>query len=368
MKPIVHIIGAGLAGLSCAVHARELGMTVKLYESTPKAGGRIRRVNEHDNGTHLLVKGYQHTFEYLDKIGTSSSLKPYKTASYKMCEGPLSWEVPGHHIFGHIARGVVPGVNVLNLMGKTAKRRLWEPLYLAVYNTPMATIPGKLVRDTFLEILKQGPSAMEPYFVENTLEEAFVVPAFKQFDIEYGQSLRKITTNQLEFKDKTININDGDKVVLALPSQAYEHIAHPFSIPTFEYNAITNVHFYPTLKQCEQFFGLVNTLSQWVYTKDNHICVTISNYKNDRDDLADHIWKEIRFHLDMAESALPEHKVVTEKFATPVQDKHFVENRLDTQTNLHNVFLAGDWVNTGLPCTIEGAIKSGKNAALAAFS
>ncbi|MDL1893410.1 hypothetical protein FBQ87_11060 [Sphingobacteriales bacterium CHB3] len=41
--------------------------------------------------------------------------------------------------------------------------------------------------------------------------------------------------------------------------------------------------------------------------------------------------------------------------------------RPDHQTEIANLLLAGDWTNTGLPATIEGAILSGERcAALAA--
>ncbi len=364
----IHVVGAGLAGLSAAIHAQNLGAKVQLYEASPNAGGRIRRVGDHDNGTHLLVKGYSHTFEYLEMIGGKDRLKPYPSKAYSMGEGPLYWDVPGKHIFGHIARGVVPGVHILNLMGKTAKRRLWEPLYMAVFNTPMKDVPRKLVTGTFLEILKYGPEAMEPYFAEDTLDDALVRPALEKLTVKCSKRLTKITETELVFRDETIALGENDKVVLALPAQAYPKIEHPFNIPEQKYSAITNIHFYPDLSQRERFFGLVNTLSQWVYTKDNYICVTISNHDETGDELADHIWKEIRFHLDMAEAPTPKHRIVCEKFATPLQDKRFLDSRPGYQSSLPNVFLAGDWIDTGLPCTIEGAIKSGKTAAEAIFS
>jgi uncharacterized protein with NAD-binding domain and iron-sulfur cluster len=42
--------------------------------------------------------------------------------------------------------------------------------------------------------------------------------------------------------------------------------------------------------------------------------------------------------------------------------------RPDTKTKLDNLFLAGDWTNTGYPATIEGAVMSGKKAAEATFT
>jgi len=40
-----------------------------------------------------------------------------------------------------------------------------------------------------------------------------------------------------------------------------------------------------------------------------------------------------------------------------------VRRRPGAATAVQNLFLAGDWTNTGLPATIEGAILSGENAA-----
>ena len=45
--------------------------------------------------------------------------------------------------------------------------------------------------------------------------------------------------------------------------------------------------------------------------------------------------------------------------ATPAQDAR----RSGPATAWSNLFLAGDWTETGLPATIEGAIRSGNRAA-----
>jgi uncharacterized protein with NAD-binding domain and iron-sulfur cluster len=57
-------------------------------------------------------------------------------------------------------------------------------------------------------------------------------------------------------------------------------------------------------------------------------------------------------------------KVIKEKRATFVPEKAILKNRPSAKTKIKNFFLAGDWTNTGLPATIEGAIKSGKSAAI----
>ena len=76
----LHVIGGGLAGLSCAVEARRLGASVTVYEAAPRAGGRCRSVDDPvlrrriDNGSHLLLSGNVHALAYLDCIGGRDGL------------------------------------------------------------------------------------------------------------------------------------------------------------------------------------------------------------------------------------------------------------------------------------------------------
>ena len=63
MSGTVHIIGAGLAGLSAAVRLTSRGRNVVVHEATAFAGGRCRSYHDAsvgmtiDNGNHLLLSG-----------------------------------------------------------------------------------------------------------------------------------------------------------------------------------------------------------------------------------------------------------------------------------------------------------------------
>src|SRR6185369_5623496 len=72
----VHVIGAGLAGLSAAVRLTQAGRTVHLYEAAPRAGGRCRSYFEPrldciiDNGGHVILGANAATLAYVDTIGS----------------------------------------------------------------------------------------------------------------------------------------------------------------------------------------------------------------------------------------------------------------------------------------------------------
>ncbi len=55
--------------------------------------------------------------------------------------------------------------------------------------------------------------------------------------------------------------------------------------------------------------------------------------------------------------------MIKERWATPVLDVATVSRRPGTRTRFPNLVLAGDWVDTGLPATLEAAAESGHRAA-----
>jgi uncharacterized protein with NAD-binding domain and iron-sulfur cluster len=61
--------------------------------------------------------------------------------------------------------------------------------------------------------------------------------------------------------------------------------------------------------------------------------------------------------------AMPSWRVVKERRATIAATAAQERRRPAARTALANLVLAGDWTATGLPATIEGAIRSGETAA-----
>jgi len=84
------------------------------------------------------------------------------------------------------------------------------------------------------------------------------------------------------------------------------------------------------------------------------------------EDLAIRIWADVSKALNL-KVPMPAWQIVKEKratfAATPQQDAR----RPAARTQWRNLFLAGDWTQTGLPATIEGALRSGETAAALAL-
>ena len=80
MTRTVHIIGAGLAGLSAAIKLTGRGDNVVVHEATAFAGGRCRSYHDAfvgmtiDNGNHLLLSGNRAALAYLREIGGTDRL------------------------------------------------------------------------------------------------------------------------------------------------------------------------------------------------------------------------------------------------------------------------------------------------------
>jgi uncharacterized protein with NAD-binding domain and iron-sulfur cluster len=105
---------------------------------------------------------------------------------------------------------------------------------------------------------------------------------------------------------------------------------------------------------------------EWIFVFADRISVTVSNAdaiaERPREELAALLWADVVRALKF-DAPLPAWQVVKEKratfAATPAQDAR----RPPAHTQWRNLFLAGDWTQTGLPATIEGALRSGETAA-----
>jgi hypothetical protein len=141
-------------------------------------------------------------------------------------------------------------------------------------------------------------------------------------------------------------------------------------VPT-EFRAILNAHFRidPPPGQ-PPVLGVLNGTVEWLFAFPGRLSVTVSAADRlidvPREELAKTIWGDIArvsgLSGDLA-NTLPPWQIVRERRATFAATPREDAKRPGAATAWHNLALAGDWTDTGLPATIESAIRSGNRAA-----
>jgi squalene-associated FAD-dependent desaturase len=179
-----------------------------------------------------------------------------------------------------------------------------------------------------------------------------------------------------------------DAVIIATPWQRVRHILSPqlvavlpqvSALDQIDAAPITGVHlwFDRVITELEHA-ALVDMLSQWLFrrtdlaegraTNEYYYQVVISASRNltgrDRADVVAEICDELRSVWPAARDAkLLRWKMVTDPVAVFSVRPGIERVRPPQSTALGQLFLAGDWTDTGWPATMEGAIRSGYLAA-----
>ena len=408
MARSVHIIGAGLAGLATAVRLCGQGVHATVYEATNQAGGRCRSYLDPvlgitiDNGNHLLLSGNRAALGYLDTIGARDRLAGPPDASFPFVDlatherwtlrandGRVPWwifdrsrRVPGTRARDYLTvlrvlrapSGATIG-EVLDCKGPLYERLL-GPLLLAALNTEPPESSASLAAAVIRETLAAGGRSYRPLFARDGLSAAFVEPALRFIEanggkVVFGERLRALTfeaerVSGLDFGDLSVPLRPGDATVLAVPPVVAASLVPDLTVPS-EFRAIVNAHFrLAPPATLAPMTGIVNGTAEWLFAFPDRLSVTISGadrlLDTPREEVAALIWREVAEVAGIA-APLPAWQIVRERRATFAALPHEDAKRPGAQTRWHNLLLAGDWTATGLPATIEGAIRSGDRAA-----
>ncbi len=408
------MVGGGLAGLSAALTLADAGRDVTLYESGPACGGRCRSYDDRvlgtrlDNGNHLLLSGNRDTFAFLRRLGTAATLTgpgrpifPFidlqtrERWTLDLGRGRIPWwlfsqarRVPGTSLRDHAAllRLILagPGATVAECLPPGALAdRLLTPLAIAILNTVPEQGSAGLLAAVFRESLTRGGAACIPAFPAVGLSESFIDPALAALEAQgavirpgcriAGLARENGRITAMTGPDGEVRLAPDDRVVLAVPAPVATALMPDVTGPD-AFESIINLHFRASNigsvphVAAARFVGLVNSLAEWIFLKDNVISVTISAANRfahlDPDALTAQIWRDVVIALGLPrEASMPQARLVREKRATFEATPEQNRRRARARTSVANVTLAGDWTATGLPATIEGAIRSGRTAA-----
>jgi squalene-associated FAD-dependent desaturase len=410
---LVHVVGAGLAGLASAVRLAERGRRAVVHEGAQQAGGRCRSYFDRalgrtiDNGNHLLLSGNRSAIAYLRTIGATHSLIGPEQAVFPFVDlesgarwtvrpnrGRLPWwvavphrRVPDTRLSAYLtAAWSLARAGPDDTIGDRLDARdplwraFWDPLVRAILNTPPETASARLLWQALKESFAGGGAGCRPLVAGSGLSESFVHPALRYLaargiEVGFGQRLRSLEVADgrvrgLDFGERVVKLEADDKVVLGLPPAQTAALLPDLVLPR-EAHAIVNGHFClpepVRLPQRSVLLGVIGGTAQWIFARGPLISLTVSAADDLADDPAEavalRLWSDTARALGLPSSPLPPWRIVKEKRATFAQTPAAAHLRPGPRTALANLLLAGDWTATGLPATIEGAIRSGQRAA-----
>ena len=415
------VIGGGAAGLSTAAYLSSNGIKVTILESSPKAGGRAYSFSDPisgnviDNGQHILMGCYKDTLNFIKLIGAKDNFVSNKSLRINFLQRggkvtnliAVPYLYPINILIALLKYDAIPvkdRISILKFMvkipftshqklvGKSVNdwlsesnqneaviKSLWEIITVGALNTNIKKASALIFRDILMKIFFYGNFASTIVLPKYDLTRSYIEPALefikaKEGVISFSSPVEEIiTTNNNITAVKTNNevLTDFDFIISAIPYHSTIKLFPDLfeeNMLEFEYSTIVNIHIWLNENNFkEEFYGLINSPVHWVFNKGSHLNLVISDadylIEESSWEIYDLCLNELKLFMNIHEENIVRYKIIKEKRATfiPSSKIHFA--RPSSKTKYKNLFLAGDWTDTGLPSTLESAVKSGRIAA-----
>lgn len=391
----IHIIGAGLSGLSAALALADSGHRICVHEAAAQAGGRCRSYHDMvlnrilDNGNHLILESNKETFALLETIGTRENWIALREGyTFIDLKHGSEWELKAPRWLPKTA--LIENFALLRLMHAGSQstvsqfcashRRLYqqfiEPICVSALNTKPQQASARAFGNLLKQLIKGGPRAAIPYVARRCLQQDLIEPLIetlksKGVDIYYQQRLKVMEyeegrVSNLRFTRGDTPVGEHDTVILAVPAYTATELLTDSAVPA-EHEAIINGHFrLDHSRHNGEILGIAGSFAQWIFFRDGMVSTTTSaaneHLELTKEEIASLLWADICSALGVKDE-LPDYRIITEKRATFTATPQNEARRPQATTGYSNLFLAGDYTATGLPATMEGSITSGNKAA-----
>lgn len=301
---------------------------------------------------------------------------------------------------GATAIAASPGETVENWLirnGQTARLRemLWDPLALAALNQQPAEAAAPPFARVLAEMFGADPRAAAIVLPTRPLHLMYAEPARRYIDGHGGHVVTGAAIKLKVAHDGRITAHAGadtwsaPAVVSAVPWFALPDLfEQPPAVladtlakarATMSSPIVTVNLWFDREVMDEPFIGLPGRVMQWVFDKravfgeDDHAASHVSLVSSGA---AAVLRLENHELIAMAHgellATLPAVRPATLTRASVIREPHATFSlapgqpaRPSTHTALRGFYLAGDWIDTGLPATIESAVRSGHYAASA---
>ena len=247
------------------------------------------------------------------------------------------------------------------------------PLAIAALNTQPEQALARLLAAVLRETLMRGGDACLPMFPRDGLSAALIDPAVallagRGATFHFGRRIAALEiaggrVTGLAGPDGPISLGPADAVVLAVPPWVASDLLPGLMVPAV-FEAILNMHFRDRGRPGPGRLHRPDRRHRGVGVRQARPRLRHHQRRQppggmDADRIVASVWPNVRAALRLS-GRLPPWRVVKERRATFAATAAQERRRPAARTDLANLVLAGDWTATGLPATIEGAIRSGE--------
>ena len=424
------VIGGGCAGLAAATRLAEKGKRVLVLEARPTLGGRATAFTDPatgervDNGQYVLLGCYRDTFQFLDRIGARDHVHlqdrlavdtidrdgvasrlacPSLRPPFNLVGGLMTWSALGWrdriaalHIrraLGGVGRPFTGRQTVrewLTAHHQTPRliEMLWEPLAVAALNQSIDVASAAPFARVLEEMLAGDSRAASIALPLKPLDELYALPARDYIErcggVVKTNAPARIESSQVSVRQERFV---APVIICAVPWFALSDVfvdppaslratldaadrtaASPILTVNLWFDRVVTEHV---------LVGLPGRTMQWVFDKrrvfgerTSHLSLVSSGAENvvslTNEELIDLAVREVKAAIPAAREATVRRAVVVREKRATFSVAPGQPPRPAVQTSIPGLFLAGDWIDTGLPATIEAAVRSGHMAAAAA--
>lgn len=424
---IVLVIGGGWSGIAAAMGLAVGGCEVVVVEERPYLGGRARSFidresgDEIDNGQHVMMGCYHDVLRIVRELGTDHLLERQRALRVAFVDTAGRHDVldasrlPGRAgvaagllgLRGIGFRSRLAGLHLalkISLGAATGKgltcadflrqhrqphdiiTRFWEPIVLATLNAPVEEASADLLVEV-MRLAFLGTTEDSQLLIPTSGLSALLAPFNEWLGGKGGSVLSSTSVDNLLIRNGVVQsalLSNGteisvDAVVSAIPQRALERLLRSSGYgesapPPSDMSPIVSVYlWYQRQWMPHDFAAALGTTVQWVFDKrrirPGLVALTVSagyGIVTERsDDIISMCDNDLRaIFPELRGIELHRGVVIKEKMATPLFSPQADALRVGCDTAIaQNLFFAGDWTQTKLPATLEGAARSGFNAA-----
>lgn len=410
--PRVIVAGGGLAGMAATAALAGAGYDVDLFESRPFLGGRATSYTIPtgdgageviDNCQHILLRCCVNLLDFYSRLGVLDQIEFHREFYFMEPGGRTSIFRAGalpkpFHFFESFVRMqyLSPGEKISLIKGLLALQ--WEyrrrsdlhnitmEKWLREKHQPQRVI-DRFWRQILVSAINEELDRMAAIhgfqvfwlgFLATSTSYEMGVPAGRLGDL-YRADLWEKSANvrvHLRAAADTLSseglVSDGqvykaDYYISALPFERAEIMGS--SAPDFEHSPITGIHIWFDRSVTDlPHATLLDRTLQWMFNKDGGrylqlvVSASRSLVRMDRNEILQLALTELAEFFPQVKSAQVERFHVVKEVRATFSAKPGLM-RPPTETENPNLFRAGDWVDSGWPATMEGAVRSGYLAA-----